>query len=53
MNLSMLKQVIVCSTFSMHVFIARRQLRDKSVHPLANLRLGYARKPLDAAAPTL
>ena len=50
MILYMFKQVMGWSTVEIHAYIAhlRRQLRDKSVHPVAKLRLIYAQKPEDA-----
>ncbi|KAH6637237.1 S-adenosyl-L-methionine-dependent methyltransferase [Chaetomium tenue] len=49
--LYMFQEVMGWSTTEIHAYIAhlRRQLRDKSVHPVADLRLIYAQKPLDAA----
>ncbi|KAK3299596.1 S-adenosyl-L-methionine-dependent methyltransferase [Chaetomium fimeti] len=48
--LYMFKEVMGWSTIEIHAYVAhlRRQLRDKSVHPVADLRLIYAQKPLDA-----
>ncbi|KAL2145880.1 hypothetical protein VTI28DRAFT_5962 [Corynascus sepedonium] len=42
------QQIMGWSTAELHAYLAhlRRQLRDKSVHPLAPLRLIYAQKPL-------
>lgn len=46
----MFQEVMGWSTVEIHAYIAhlRRQLRDKSVHAVADLRLIYAQKPLDA-----
>ncbi|KAG7284720.1 hypothetical protein NEMBOFW57_009329 [Staphylotrichum longicolle] len=52
MILYMFKEVMGWSTVEIHAYIGhlRRQLRDKSVHPVAKLRLIYAQKPEDATA---
>ncbi|KAL2017405.1 hypothetical protein VTK56DRAFT_2207 [Thermocarpiscus australiensis] len=44
------KQIMGWSTEEIHAYIAhlRRQLRDKSVHPIFKLRCIYAQKPADA-----
>lgn len=53
MILYMFKEVMGWSTVEIHAYIGhlRRQLRDKSVHPVAKLRLIYAQKPEDATQP--
>ncbi len=53
MILYVFKQVMGWFTEEVNAYISylRQQQRDKSVHPVANLRLIYAQKPLDAPAP--
>jgi hypothetical protein len=49
--LYMFQEVMGWSTAEIHAYIAhlRHQLRDKGVHAVADLRLIYAQKPLNAA----
>lgn len=48
----MFKQVLGWSHVEIHAYLAhlRRQLRDKSVHPVFKIRCIYAQKPESAPA---
>jgi hypothetical protein len=48
----MFREVMGWSTAGMHAYIEhlRPQLRDQNVHPVVDLRLIYAQKPLEASA---